>query len=192
MKRFFNKQFFIAILVSLTSISAAHGAEISFRISNDTIGGGFEGGLGESSLVGGFEHFYKDTRSSVNISNLNFHTKGQTAIANMPTTVMLGLQAAHIKEGKFKGQALALGGNVRVNIPSSPGLSTELRLHYAPDIVAYGDSDRYTHIRGQLNYRIIESADISAGYQYLNTGIKSSDKDRTFESGLFVGLRLSF
>ena len=192
MKLLLNKHLFIATLITLTTISYAHSGELAFRISNDTIGGGIEGELGDSSLVAGFEHFYKDKSASINISNVNLHTKGQTAIANMPTTVMLGLEATHIKEGRFKGSALAFGGNVRVNIPASPGLSTELRLHYAPDIVAYGDSDRYTHIRGQLNYRIIESADISAGYQYLNTGIKSDNKDRTFESGLYVGLRLSF
>ena len=182
----------ILLLCSSLLSSAALGGEVAFRISNDTIGGGIEGDLGSSGLVAGFEHFYKDRNKSINISNVNLHIKGQTAIANMPTTVMLGLEATHMKEGKFKGSAIAFGGNVRVNIPASPGLSTELRGHYAPNIVAYGDSDRYTHLRAQINYRIIQTADLSLGYQYLNTGVEDSSKDRTFESGLFVGLKLSF
>ena len=182
----------ILLLCSSLLSATANAGEVAFRISNDTIGGGIEGDLGSSGLVAGFEHFYKDRNKSVNISNVNLHTKGQTAIANLPTTIMLGLEATHMKEGKFKGSAIAFGGNVRINIPESPGLSTEFRGHYAPDIVAYGDSDRYTHLRAQVNYRIIQTADISLGYQYLNTGVEGNGKDRTFESGLFAGLKLSF
>lgn len=192
MKQIFSNCLLGIIAVSIFAATNAHSGEVAFRISNDTIGGGIEGDLGNSGLIAGFEHFYKEKSASINISNVNLHTKGQTAIANMPTTVMLGLEATRMKEGGFKGAAIAFGGNIRVNIPASPGLSTELRAHYAPDIVAYDDADRYTHVRAQLNYRVIQSADISAGYQYLNAGVKDSSNDRTFESGLFLGLRTTF
>jgi len=179
----------LALVVSLTPHATA--SELSFRISNDSIGGGLESNISESDLFAGFEHLYKDKDDAINISNINLHTKGQTVAGNMPTTVMIGLEATHMKEGAFKGSAIAFGGNIRLNIPAAPGLSFETRLHYAPDIVAYGDSDRFTRARAQLNYRVIKSADISAGYQYLNTGIKGG-KDRTFESGLYLGLKLVF
>lgn len=192
MKQIGSMRLVILLTLSFLLTHEAHSGEVAFRISNDTIGGGIEGDIGDSGLVAGFEHFYKDKSNAINLSNVNLHTKGQTAIANMPTTIMLGLEATRMKEGEFKGSAIAFGGNVRINIPASPGLSTELRAHYAPDIVAYGDSDRYTHLRAQVNYRVIQSADISAGYQYLNTGVKGSGRDRTFESGLFLGMRISF
>lgn len=192
MNQIFAKLLLASLALSFLAASNAYSGEVAFRISNDTIGGGIEGDIGDSGLIAGFEHFYKDKSEAINISNINLHTKGQTAIVNMPTTIMLGLEATHIKEGDFKGSAIAFGGNVRINIPASPGLSTELRAHYAPDIVAYGDSDRYTHIRAQMNYRVIQSADISAGYQYLNTGVKGNSDHRTFESGLFLGMRISF
>ncbi|MCH2159397.1 MAG: YfaZ family protein [Oleiphilaceae bacterium] len=176
-------------LLALSSLSYAGGA--SFRISNDTIGGGIDGQIGETDLVAGFEHFYKDESESVNISNINLHTQGQTAISNLPTTVLLGLEATHMKEGEFKASAVAFGGAVRINLPSTPGLSVETRLHYAPDILAYGDSDEFKRFRAQLNYRVIQSADLSLGYQYLNAGIKDAG-DRTFESGYFIGLGMKF
>jgi len=180
----------IFTVISTQSVHLAAG-ELGFRISNDTIGGGIEGNVGESELFAGFEHFYKDKNTSINISNINLHTKGQTVIGNLPTTVMLGLEATHMKEGEFKGSALAFGGNVRINLPSTPGLSAEARVHYAPDIVAYGDSDRYIHTRLQANYRVIRNADISLGYQYLNTGVEGG-RERTFESGYYLGLGLRF
>lgn len=179
------------IIVSMILTTNLSAGELGFRISNDTIGGGIEGNVGESDLFAGFEHFYKDKETSINISNINIHTKGQTVIGNLPTTVMLGLEATHMKEGEFKASALAFGGNLRINLPATPGLSAEARLHYAPDIVAYGDSDRYIRGRAQVNYRVIRNADISLGYQYLNTGIEG-ERERTFESGYYLGLGLRF
>jgi len=178
-----------ALTLSLPAIG--FGSELDFRLSNDTISGGIKGSGGNNKLVLGFDHFYKDENTSINISNINLHTTGQTALGNLPTSVMLGLEATHMKEGEFKGSAIAFGGSVKVNLPSTPGLSIEAKAHYAPDIVAYGDSDRYTSLRTQIGYRVIQNADISAGYQYYNTGIKGAG-DRTFESGLYIGLRLAF
>ena len=182
------------LMLSLSIIfvsTTASAIDASFRISNDTVGAGIETNFDSSDLNTGFEFFYRDKQEAINVSNINVHTMGQTVIGNLPTTVMLGFEATHMKEGEFKGSALALGGKLRVNVPSAPGLSFETRLHYAPDIVAYGDSDRFSRARVQASYRVIRSADISAGYQYLNTGIKDSD-DRTFESGFYLGLKLVF
>jgi YfaZ precursor len=179
---------FMILISAAASVSAA---ELDFRLSNDTIGGGIESNSPESELSVGFEHFYKDADKSINISSLNLHTKGQTVLGNMPTTVALGMQGVYMKEDTFKASAIAFGGSMRVNLPSSPGLSIQGQVHYAPDIVAFGDSDSYTKVRTQLNYRVIRSADISAGYQYLQSGIKAGG-NRTFESGLYLGLKIIF
>ena len=95
------RKIFCVLILTITSVSTL-ASELAFRISDDTVGGGLEGYVGESDLFAGFEHFYKDKNESINISNLNLHTKGQTALGNMPTTVMLGLEASYMKEGEFK------------------------------------------------------------------------------------------
>jgi hypothetical protein len=181
----------LAFITLLFAGSCIQAAELDFRLSNDTIGAGIESNNPDSELSVGFEHFYKDTKKSINISSLNVHTKGQTVIGNLPTSVALGLQGVYMKEDKFKGSAIAFGGSMRINLPSTPGLSVEGQAHYAPDIVAFGDSDSYTKLRTQINYRVIRSADISAGYQYLRSGVKNGGH-RTFESGLYLGLKIVF
>jgi hypothetical protein len=178
-------------LLLIVSNSVLAEGELDFRISDDTIGGGISSSSYDSSLNYGFEHFYRDEGDSINISNINLHARGQTVIANLPATVDIGAEATYMKEGNFKGSAIAFGANLRMNLPTAPGVSLEGRAHYAPDIVAFGDSDRFLRLRTQVNYRVIQNADISAGYQYLSTGIKNGG-DRTFESGLYLGMKLIF
>jgi hypothetical protein len=166
--------------------------EFDMRISDDSIHGNFSIFKEDSDAQFGIGYFYKNEDEAINIMNIDLHTKGQTAIANLPTTVGIGFSANLFKEGNFKGSAIGIGGSVRVNIPETPGLSIETALHYGPNVLSFGDSDEFRRFRLQVNYRIIESADISLGYRYLNVGVEETNDNHTFESGAFLGLKLSF
>jgi hypothetical protein len=171
---------------------SASANEFDMRISDDAIHGNFSIFKEDSNAQFGLGYFYKNDDETINIMNIDLHTKGQTAIANLPTTVGIGFSANLFKEGNFKGSAVGIGGSVRVNIPEAPGLSIETALHYAPSVLSFGDSDEFRRFRLQINYRIIESADISLGYRYINVGVEETNDNHTFESGAFLGLKLSF
>ena len=177
---------------SLLSISSVSADEFDMRISDDAIHANYTVSREDSNAQFGLGYFYKNEDEAINILNIDLHTKGQTAIANMPTTIGLGFQANVFKEVDFKGSAVGIGGSVRVNVPEAPGLSFETDLHYAPEVLSFGDSDEFRRLRLQVNYRIIESADISLGYRYLNAGHEETSDNKTFESGAFLGLKLTF
>lgn len=182
-----------SILCSTTFMfSSVIANELDLRVSDDAIHANFSIAKEDSDAQFGAGYFYKNEDHAINILNLDLHTKGQTAIANLPTTVGVGIQANLFKEDSFKGSAVGIGGSMRVNIPETPGLSLETALHYAPKVLAFGDSDEFRRFRLQANYRIIESADISLGYRYLNVGVEKANANHTFESGAFLGLKLSF
>ncbi len=192
-------RFFKLSLLCLAPLAGndALASEFDMRISDDAIHANFN--ITDKLARGqfGLGYFYKNEDEAINILNIDLHTKGQTAIANMPTTVGIGFQGNIFKEDEFKGSAIGIGGSVRVNIPEAPGLSVESSLHYAPKVIAFGDSDEFRRFRLQLNYRIIENADLSVGYRYINAGIDEDKFDydknnRTFESGAFLGVKLTF
>lgn len=172
-----------------SSISLAN--DFDLRISDDALHANLAIFDEYSELKYGMGYFYKDADESINIVNVDLHSQGQTAIGNLPTTVGLGIQADYFKENNLKGSAVGIGGNVRVNLPSAPGLSIESEAHYAPDVLAFSDAKSFGRFRAQANYRIIRTADISAGYRYIRAKLTSGRK-RTLESGLFVGLKLKF
>ncbi len=171
--------------------NVAHSDEFDLRLSDDALHVNLAADSDESDIKYGGGYFYKDADNSINILNLDLHSIGQTAIGNLPTTVGLGIQGNAFKESDIKGAAIGLGGSVRVNLPDAPGLSIETAVHFAPDVLAFSDAKRFTRARLQANYRIIRTVDISGGYRYLNTKLKTGEKN-TFESGMFLGLKLLF
>lgn len=180
------------IAASCLSFSqAGHANDFDIRISDDTVQGAISIDSDQSDLMFGMGYLYKDDRETINAFNVDLHAKGQTAIANMPTTVGIGFQGNIYKVEDFKGSAVGLGGTVRINLPEVPGVSLEGEAHYAPDILAFNDSDEFTRARVQANYRIIRSADISLGYRYLNAGAEDAG-DTTLESGFYLGMKLKF
>lgn len=184
------KHAFLSIALVAGS-SAALGNDFDLRVSDDALHANIAFINPDSGLMYGLGYFYKDADEEINVINMDLHSRGQTALGNMPTTVGLGVQGVYFKEDTFEGSALGLGANVRVNLPDAPGLSLETEAHYAPDVLAFSDAKRFLRFRLQANYRVIQTADISAGYRYLNAKPENG-KARTLESGLFVGLKLNF
>lgn len=185
----------IKLFTALLAITLASGkvtaGEATLRISDDALFGNVALDNENGTLSYGGGYFYKDNDSAINIVNLDLHTKGQTALGNLPTTVAIGVQGNYFKEDKLQGSAIGIGGSVRSNLPDTPGLALEVGAHYAPDIIAFGDADAYTRAHLQLNYRIIRTADLTTGYRYLNTSLKTGGH-RTFESGIFLGINVNF
>ena len=188
-----SKLFKITLISSLAAITSvnAHSNELDLRISNDWVHTNFTVSHPKSKSAFGLGYFYKDEDESINVANIDLHAKGQTAIGNLPTTVGIGFEGTYFKSGETKGSAVGIGGTVRVNLPDTPGLSIETALHYAPDVLSFSDADEFRRLRAHVNYRIIENADISIGYKYINVGIAESDQNVTLESGAFLGFKLN-
>ncbi|KZY28803.1 MULTISPECIES: YfaZ family outer membrane protein [unclassified Oleiphilus] len=173
------------------STPTAHADEIDLRLSNDAVHGNYTKDNSRSKARFGMGYFYKDDDYTTNILNVDLHAKGQTVIGNMPATVAIGFESNFFKIEDFKGTAVGIGGSLRLNLPSAPGLSFETDLHYAPKVLSFGDSDEFSRFRTQVNYRIIENADIAFGFRYMNVGSELDGKNETLESGVYLGLQLA-
>ncbi|MFD2229695.1 YfaZ family outer membrane protein [Alkalimarinus sediminis] len=179
-----------SIIVPLMAGSTlANASDVSLRISNDSVHTQVNLSPNNSNIDLGAGYMYHE--GSRHIINLDLHAKGQTAIGNLPTTAGIGVQATGYDDKRIDGGALGLGGFARLNIPSVPGLAFEGALHYAPSILSFGDSDDLTRVRAQVNYRVIQNADVFLGYHYLNTDLDGGS-DVTLDKGIFAGMKLLF
>lgn len=174
-------------LMNMTSIAQASDATI--RLSDDSVHGQVNLSNNASNLDFGAGYMYHE--GSRHIINIDLHAKGQTAIGNLPTTVGIGAQLTGYDTDDIEGGAIGLGGFARLNVPEVPGLSFEGALHYAPSILSFTDSEDMTRLRVQANYRLIQTADVFAGYHYLNTDLDGGS-DFTLDEGLFIGMKLMF
>lgn len=174
-------------LISMSTVAQANDATL--RLSDDSVHGQVNLSNNTSNLDFGAGYMYHE--GSRHIINLDLHTKGQTAIGNLPTTVGVGVQLTGYDDNDIEGAAVGLGGFARLNMPEVPGLSFEGALHYAPSILSFADSDDMTRLRIQANYRLIKTADVFAGYHYLNTDVDGGS-DLTLDEGIFIGMKLMF
>ncbi|MFT7186247.1 MAG: hypothetical protein ACI84K_001645 [Pseudohongiellaceae bacterium] len=177
----------VFFIISSTQLTAN---ELDLRINDDAIHANYA--TANESTMFGLGYFYKESSSSTNIINTDLHAKGQTAIGNLPMTIGVGFQGNFFKKDHFRGSTVGLGGSLRINIPEALGLSIETALHYAPEVLSFGDADEFRRFRLQANYHIIQNADISVGYHYLNVGNEDINSNHTLESSVFIGMKLKF
>lgn len=167
----------------------ANASDASLRISNDSVHTQLNLTPNNANVDFGAGYMYHE--GSRHIINIDIHAKGQTAIGNLPTTAGIGVQATGFDDKNIDGGAVGLGGFARLNIPSVPGLSFEGALHYAPSILSFGDADDLARVRAQVNYRVIQNADVFLGYHYLNTDLDGG-RDVTLDEGIFAGMKILF
>ena len=181
------------VFLSLVS-SAAFAADADISLTNDSAKGqiNFFGATSDMQVGAGYTYQESNHRiDNVHVGNLDFHAQGRTAMGNLPTTAGLGFRAIGWDTDRLDGGAVGLGGFATVNIPDAPGLSFTGGLHYAPSILAFGDSEDMTSLELRANYRVIRNAEIFAGYRYLNTDLENR-RDINLDEGVIVGMKLFF
>ncbi len=87
--------------------------------------------------------------------------------------------------------ALALGGLVRYSPPASPRLGIVGQVYLSPNIVTFGDADRYVETGARLEFELIPQAVVYLGYRRIGFGLKSRPY-AILDEGVNLGVRISF
>jgi hypothetical protein len=164
-------------------------ADVDLSLTNESVRGQFNARNTSSELQFGAGYTYHE--GSRHILNADFYAQGRTAIGNLPATAGIGLRGIGWDDEPVEGGAIMPGGFATLNIPKVPGLSFTGRLHFAPSILSFGDSDYVTSLELRAGYRIIRNADIFAGYRYLNTDLEDAG-DINLDKGVVAGMKLFF
>lgn len=180
----------ISVLVLSLAAAPAFASDLDLSLTNDSVKGQFNAFGNNSDIQLGAGYTYHE--GSRHIGNVDFHAQGRTALGNLPTTAGIGLRAMAWDQDHVDGGAVGLGGYATVNIPEAPGLSFTGGLHFAPSILAFGDSDDMTSVELRANYRVIRNAEVFLGYRYLNTELEHSSEDVNLDEGVLAGMKIFF
>ena len=178
-------------LIAALGIAAAPvmAADVDLSLTSDSVKAQFNAMNTNSELQFGGGYTYHE--GSRHILNADFYAQGRTAIGNLPTTAGIGLRGIGWEDDPGDGGAVMPGGFATLNVPDVPGLSFTGRLHFAPSILSFGDSDRMTSLELRTSYRIIRNAEVFAGYRYLNTDFEGP-ADLNLDEGVLAGMKLFF
>jgi hypothetical protein len=87
--------------------------------------------------------------------------------------------------------ALALGGLVRYSPPATERLGIVGEVYLSPNIVTFGDANRYVETGVRMEYEVIPQAVAYIGYRRIAFGIKTQS-DTILDEGVNLGVRISF
>ncbi len=89
------------------------------------------------------------------------------------------------------GFALAVGGFGRLAFPTLSALGIGGEIHYAPGVLAFGDTESYLEYALRLEFQALRSTNIYIGYRRVDIEMDEIG-DIEFEKGGFIGARLTF
>ena len=87
--------------------------------------------------------------------------------------------------------AIGLGGQLRYRHHKAPRIIYGAGIFYAPGIVTFQDGDQLLEADARIEFEILPTANIYAGYRYIETEIKNRP-DLTMDDNFMIGLRFKF
>jgi hypothetical protein len=87
--------------------------------------------------------------------------------------------------------ALALGGLVRYSPPATQRLGLVGEVYLSPNIVTFGDANRYIESNIRAEYEVIPQAVAYVGYRRIEFGINNRPNE-ILDEGVNLGVRISF
>lgn len=87
--------------------------------------------------------------------------------------------------------ALALGGLVRYSPPDAHRLGIVGQAYFSPNVITFGDADRYAEAGVRAEFEIIPQAVIYLGYRRIGFGLNAQPYT-ILDEGFNIGVRISF
>jgi hypothetical protein len=106
-------------------------------------------------------------------------------------SVGVGIKGLTAKANDHNVAALAIGGMVRYAPLPDHRFGIIGQLYFSPNIVTFGDADRYTETGVRFEYEIIPQAAAYLGYRNVKFGLQAYPDVRLDEGG-YVGVRIMF
>lgn len=186
------RKFLAITLMSVTSIAAADTLDIGLSNTTAQLKYGVGSNLsGKSEMYA--ELMYNDVNSVVGgvgllVANDETQTPG--------LTIGIGAKAlaATVKAapGRRNTSAVALGAQVRYELPVERRIAFAGELYFAPKITTFGDADRFQQYGVRAEFSVSPQLQVYVGYRKTWFVLKNTSIDAVLINGPHLGVQLSF
>ena len=91
-----------------------------------------------------------------------------------------------------QGLSIALGGNLRYNIPRVPRLYLHGMLYYAPSITSTLDANSFLEVGFRVGYEILPTANVYLGLRQVKVRYTKGIGDKKLDDSAMVGMSFTF
>lgn len=178
-------------MLSVSSIAAADTLDIALSNTNAQFKYGVPSSLaGKSEMYA--ELMYNDLNSvlgGVGVLVSNEQGNG-LSIGVGAKAVAATLKGA--APSRKNASAVALGVQVRFELPAERRVAFAGEIYVAPKIIAFGDANRFQQIAVRAEYSISQQTSAYVGYRKTLFALTSTGTDVTLANGPHVGIQLAF
>jgi hypothetical protein len=143
--------------------------------------------LGRSELHLGY--LYANDKNS--FLDLGFRVKDELGTNAPGVTVGFGLKGLYADSKNYSASAMAIGGLVRYAPFKDTRFGIGGLVYLSPNIVTFGDADRFIETGVKLDYEVIPQAVVYLGYRKIEFKL-TTDTDATLDESAVIGLTMSF
>ncbi len=190
------RRIFVLSLSAVSTVaafsSAALADTVDFNVRDSSVQIQYSGSMGTSTLGKsqahiGFLYVDKDNM----LGDLGFLVKDEVSASVPGLTAGVGLKALAATVKNQDAVAVAMGGVVRYSPPDLTRLGILGQVYVSPNIVTFGDADRFLETGVRVEYEVIPQAVAYLGYRKVRFGLENGP-DATLDEGLHLGVRMSF
>lgn len=184
--------------ISLSAISASALADsLDINLSNKVAQFQYiapMGNVGQGKSEAHMGLLYNNSNNVLGDVGLLVMNNGDSASA---ASFGVGVKVIAATVEKNNTMALALGGQVRLTPVDDKKLGIVGHVYFAPDIVTFGDAERFVETGVRVEYEIMQQAAAYVGYRKtkFNVNILPSPAPAVgvvLDEGVHVGVRISF
>jgi hypothetical protein len=111
-------------------------------------------------------------------------------------TIGIGVKAVastiKAQPSRYNSSAIALGAQVRYELPAERRVAFAGEFYYAPDIITFGDAKQYQQFGARAEFSVSPQVQVYAGYRKILFTVKATNNDAVLINGPLVGVQLSF
>jgi hypothetical protein len=127
------------------------------------------------------------------VISVGLHLTGAASAGSDPVVGGLGGKLFFIDPDgtRLDATVLGIGGFLRYTLPTYNRFNVYGHAYFAPDVLSFGDGDRYQEVEARIGYNVLRQADVYLGVRYSNIEFDPAG-ERTMDNGLHVGIQLRF
>lgn len=179
----------LAVAVLLCNSAAA--GEIDFSFNSDAFRIFYIHDFASNDLQSDFGYLYNDDDGWV--ANASLYLTGFASDGENPLQAGIGGRTGWVDgdSSKQTGVPVAVGGYLKYTFPNLNRLSIRGEGWFAPDILSFGDLEKYQDYTIKLGYNVLKQADVYIGWRY----VKGDFEERPsveFDDGFNLGFSIRF
>src|SRR5690554_2930809 len=191
MFRFIKKSALVLTTMAMAIPAANAGGSVDLSLSNKS----FRAGYGATAVQSGvhFDAAWLHHEDEGNMAELGFHVvEARPSSRNIYIGIGAKLHVAHLDRMDKDTGAVGVGGFFRYGLPVNPDVGIAGYIYYAPSVLSFSDTENMINSDLRLQYSVIPSARVYAGYRYVGIRLEGPSKRHKLGNGFHLGLTIDF